>query len=71
MLSIGMAGFILSVATYRKVEFLRFKNKAGLTVLDIARSGKHAAEFDSFVDTLIKHIGHHEEQPKQSIEGTD
>lgn len=71
MLSIGMAGLILSAATYRKVEFLRFKNKAGLTVLDIARSDKHVEEFDSFVDTLIKHIRHHKEEPKQSIKGTD
>ena len=70
ILSIGVAGLILSAATYRKVEFLRFRNKAGLIVLDIARSGKHADEFDTFVDTLINHIEHHKEQPKQSIEGT-
>lgn len=56
VLMIGVAGLILSAATYRKVEFLRFKNQAGVTVLDVARSGREAAQFDSFVDALTKQI---------------
>ena len=51
-----MAGLIFSAATFRKVQFFRFKNQAGVTVLDLARSGKHAAELDAFIDALVKQI---------------
>ncbi|EEF60948.1 hypothetical protein [Pedosphaera parvula] len=54
--TVGLAGLILCAATYRKVEFLRFKNAAGLAILDIARAGKDAPKFDSFIEALIKQI---------------
>lgn len=57
VLMIGVTGLLFSAATYRKVEFLRFKNREGMTLLDVARSGSQAAQFDSFVDALIKQIG--------------
>lgn len=52
----GVAGLLLSAATFRKVEFLRFRNQSGLHVLDIARSGKDAEQLDSFVQVLVKQI---------------
>ena len=56
VLMISVAGLIFSAATFRKVQFFRFKNQAGVTVLDLARSGKHAAELDAFIDALVKQI---------------
>jgi hypothetical protein len=56
MAGFGVSGLILAAATYRKVEYLVFKNQAGGTVMDIARSGKQAAQLDSFIDTLTKQI---------------
>jgi hypothetical protein len=53
---VGASGVMLMLATYRKVEFIRFKNDAGIVLLDVARSGKNAAEFDSFVDAIIRQI---------------
>jgi len=53
---IGMSGVMLMLATFRKVEFVRFKNDSGIVILDIARSGKSAAQLDSFVDALTKQI---------------
>jgi hypothetical protein len=53
---IGMSGILLMAATARKVEFIRFKNDGGLVILDLARSGKHAAQLDAFIDALTKQI---------------
>ncbi len=53
---IGFSGLILSAATYRKVQFLCFRNRGGGKVFDIARSGKQAEQLDSFVDALTKQI---------------
>ena len=46
----------LSAATYRKVEFVQFRNIEGLTGLDFARSGEQVAKLDSFIDELTKQI---------------
>ncbi len=53
---IGMSGVILMLATFRKVEFVRFKNDGGIVILDIARAGKSATQFDSFIDALTRQI---------------
>lgn len=53
---ICMGGVTLMLATYRKVEFVRFKNDNGIVILDIARAGKNAAQLDSFIDALTKQI---------------
>jgi hypothetical protein len=53
---IGMSGVMLMLATFRKVEFVRFKNEGGIFILDIARAGKNASQLDSFVDALTKQI---------------
>lgn len=52
----GMSGVMLMLATYRKVEFVQFKNDGGIVVLDLARAGKSAAQLDSFIDALTKQI---------------
>ena len=57
VLMMGVTGLLFSAATYRKVEFLRFKNREGITLMDVARSGAQAAQFDSFVEALTKQIG--------------
>src|SRR5579884_1772661 len=51
---IGMAGVVLMLATFRKVEFVRFKNSGGIVILDLARSGKGAGQLNSFIDALTK-----------------
>jgi hypothetical protein len=56
LVSIGLGGVILMLATFRKVEFVRFKNDVGIVILDLARAGKSAAQFDSFIDALTKQI---------------
>lgn len=53
---IGVSSIIVMLATFRKVEFIRFKNDDGIVILDIARSGKSAAQLDSFIDALTKQI---------------
>ena len=53
---VGMSGVMLMLATYRKVEFVRFKNDGGIVILDIARAGKSASQLDSFIDALTKQI---------------
>ncbi len=52
----GMAGLVLALATIRKVEFISFKNVAGMTVLDFARSGPDAAKLDEFIELVKKQI---------------
>jgi len=54
--SIGMSGVMMMLATFRKVEFIRFKNDGGIVILDIARAGKSAGQLDPFVDALKKQI---------------
>ena len=56
LVCIGLGGVILMLATFRKVEFVRFKNDGGIVILDIARAGKNAAQLDSFIDALTKQI---------------
>lgn len=61
---IGLAGAVLCLATFRKIEFYSFKNLAGITVLDIARSGSEKSKFDSFIKKLVHAI----DQSKQVAE---
>ncbi len=53
---IGIGGFLLCLATGRKVEFIRFTTQAGIVVLDLARSGPERGKLDSFIDALTKQI---------------
>ena len=55
-LGFGITGLVLMTATYKKVEFLRFKNHGGVGVLDLARAGKDAAQLDAFIEALVKQI---------------
>jgi hypothetical protein len=56
LVSIGLGGVVLMLATFRKVEFVRFKNDGGIVILDLARAGKSAAQLDSFINALTKQI---------------
>jgi uncharacterized membrane protein YqjE len=56
MIILVVSGFLLCAATFRKVEFYRFKNLSDTVVLDIARSGKDKNRFDSFVEKIISCI---------------
>ena len=53
---IGIGGFLLCLATARKVEFIRFTTQAGVVVLDLARSGPERDKLDGFIDALTKQI---------------
>ncbi len=56
MLVIGGTGLALCAATWRKVEFIRFRGPSGTSILDIARAGPNAERFDSFVAALVRQI---------------
>lgn len=53
---LGVIGLLLGVATYKKVEFVIFRTDAGVDVLSVARSGKHAGEFDTFIEAIRRQI---------------
>lgn len=53
---LGWAGVMLTLASIRRVEHAYFLGEAGVIALDVSRSGREAADFDEFVDTLIEHI---------------
>jgi len=53
----GAGGFLLSLATLRKVEFIRFSTQAGVVVLDLARAGPERDKLDGFVEALTRQIG--------------
>lgn len=54
--SLGMSGLLFMLATYRKVEFVCFKNNSGTAVLSLARAGKNAAQLDPFLTALTQQI---------------
>jgi hypothetical protein len=47
-----VTGLLLAFATRHKVEYAVFKNQAGADALSVARSGKQAADYDSFIQRL-------------------
>jgi uncharacterized membrane protein len=53
---IGITGFLLCLATARKVEFIRFTTQGGVVGLDLARSGPEREKLDAFIDALTKQI---------------
>jgi hypothetical protein len=53
---LGFVGFAFMLIAARKVEFISFNSTAGVAVLDFARSGPDAANLDSFVQLVSKHI---------------
>ena len=65
MACIGMSGVLLMWATFRKVEYARFKNDGGIVILDIARAGKGAGQFDAFVGMLTRQITEVRGRPAQ------
>lgn len=53
---VGIFGFALVTLTFRKIEYARFRNEAGIIVLNIARSGPERRKFDEFIDTMVRQI---------------
>lgn len=51
-----ITGLLLAFATRRRVEFAVFKTHAGADALSVARSGKQAADYDAFIQRLIRQI---------------
>ena len=52
----GIIGFWLAGITFKRVEYAQFRSKAGVVVLDVARSGPERQKFDGFVETLTRQI---------------
>lgn len=52
----GIVGFVVIGRTFRLVEFAQFRNQAGVTVLDVARSGPERHKFEGFIDALVRQI---------------
>jgi len=65
--SLGAAGLVTTVWFLRRIEYLRFESDAGVPVLDVARSGPDAAQFDAFLDRLTDRI----RDARKSREPTD
>src|SRR4030095_266554 len=55
-IGISICGFIMAVCTVRKVDHVQFATEAGIVVLDIARAGKDASNFDLFTELISKQI---------------
>ncbi len=53
---LGFAGLVTMLVAARRVEFVSFNGTGGLPVLDFARSGPDAANFDTFVRLVTEHI---------------
>ncbi len=54
--TLGMTGVLLMLANCRKVEFVCFKNDSGIVILNLARAGKSAGQFDPFIAALTQQI---------------
>ncbi len=54
--SIAAVGLVLVFANRRKIEFAVFRSDAGVPILTVARAGRSASEFDSFVALLVERI---------------
>ena len=53
---LGIAGFLLSVSTARRVQWARINTKAGVLALTIARVGSQKADFELFVQHVVTQI---------------
>ena len=60
---VAFPGLLLALATCRKVEYAVFRSEAGVEAVSVARSGREAAAFDSFVKRLAEQIRISQEQP--------
>jgi len=54
--ALGIIGFCLVGATFKRIEFAQFRSQAGVVVFDVARSGPECHKFDEFVQTLIQQM---------------
>ena len=52
----GIIGLWLVGITFKRIEYAQFRSRAGVVVLDVARSGPERHRFDGFVETLIWQI---------------
>ena len=51
-----IVGFIIMAVSFRCTEYARFTSLSGVAVLDIARSGPDSANFDAFVEAVVRQI---------------
>ena len=50
---LAFSGVLLSLATWRRVEWAMLRNSAGTETVTIARAGKDRDSFESFVPAVI------------------
>jgi hypothetical protein len=60
----GAVGLILALVNSRKIEHARFRNDAGMPVLDIPRNRGKSEDFGQFVDLLIERISKVRREPR-------
>jgi hypothetical protein len=53
---IGMSGVCVALATFRKMEYVSFSSYAGVVVFDLCRTKLETGKFDSFVESVSRHI---------------
>jgi len=54
--AIAFSGLALSLATVRKIEFVRFNSDSGVAIIDIACSGPDRDRFEAFVNQVLEQI---------------
>ena len=54
--SLGAAGLVTTACFLRRIEYISFKSDSGVPVLDVARAGPDATQFDAFLDRLTDRI---------------
>jgi hypothetical protein len=52
----GASGLLMSVVTFRKVEWASFKTRAGIDAISVARAGPDASSFPKFLEMLAAQI---------------
>jgi hypothetical protein len=60
---VAITCLIGSMYTRKKIEYARFQSDAGAVMLDIGRSGPDKAQFDSFVELVMRQIHASREAP--------
>jgi len=54
--SIGVAGVLVGIVTFRKIEWISLNSTVGIMSLAIVKSGPDVASFDAFVERLLAQV---------------
>lgn len=63
--SICVAGVLVGIVTFRKIEWISLNSTVGILSLSIVKSGPDVASFDAFVERLLAQVIAAAERPAQ------